>query len=96
MADPFSSRGRAMSTSGGDRQQSRNYRGTGIGGVEGIGTVREVAFLLADERRRASGGGSLHEKRSGCQRATERCQPSARRRVQPVLGGLREPRLSQR
>ena len=35
-------------------------------------------------------------KRSGCQRATERCQPSARHGVQPVSGGLREPRLNQR
>jgi len=41
------------------------------------------------------GGVSLHGKRSSCQRATERCQPSARRRFQPVSGGLREPRLNQ-
>src|SRR6059036_3086541 len=31
-----------------------------------------------------------------CQRATERCQPSARHRVQLVSGGLREPRVNQR
>src|ERR1035438_7342614 len=39
-------------------QQSRNYRGTGIGGVERIGTVREVAFRLADERREPQVGGT--------------------------------------
>jgi hypothetical protein len=77
-------------------QQFRKFREGGVGAVERIGVVGEARPLAGGWATAGSGGISLHGEWSGCQRATERCQPSARHPVQLVSGEVRVPRLNQR